>query len=369
VATLEDGAWKALVPLLLSFTPEIAQSELLARRLANLSARRLSTLFSDMDGPNYQSPLGIQPPAALLEHLQCPAHRSTVLALVSALQVITLECPTALVYNGNNFLNPSIGLGGNGLAEATNGNLPIGSALDLLPIPPSALPMPPRANNPIIRSQLRFSEDQIRMRSRAAEAKWACDEWQQSSAATTLQKVLSGLDALDTYSFDKFETGNSLDTLYSKIFASTPANKENPGEGDAPIVLLLCQWAVAPQRYGDHRALIVARLLEHRQAEVTSTSDSHESMNSVGHLQQGNSDKNENSGDDVANGNDTNSGSESGNMGTPQNVTPSEMNGGSNSCSGNGDDENDGYNGPPIYHNLLFNYLDSDAPVLGKNYT
>ena len=186
VPTLEDGAWKALVPLLLSFIPEIAQSELLSRRLANLASRRLSTLFNDLDSSNVPSPVapGIQPPATLLEHLHCPAHRSTVLALVSALQVITLECPTALVYNGNTVLASPISNNGNGMPDTAKASQPIGSALDFLPIPPSALPMPPRANNPIIRAQLRASEDQIRVRSRAAEAKWACEEWQQSSAGT-----------------------------------------------------------------------------------------------------------------------------------------------------------------------------------------
>jgi mediator of RNA polymerase II transcription subunit 12 len=184
--SLEDGVWKALVPLLLAFIPDVAQSEFLARRLANLAARRLSTLFNDLESPGSSPPgaPGIQPPATLLEHLHCPAHRSTVLALVSALQVITLECPTALVYNGNNLLvsSPSLSNNGNSITETPKGSLIIGSALDLLPIPPSALPMPPRANNPIIRAQLRASEELIRLRSRAAEAKWACEEWQLSSA-------------------------------------------------------------------------------------------------------------------------------------------------------------------------------------------
>ena len=188
--TLEDGVWKALVPLLLSFIPDIAQSELLSRRLANLASRRLSVLFNDMESPSFSAPVvqGIQPPATLLEHLHCPAHRSTVLALVSALQVITLECPTALVYNGNNLIlpNPSNNVGA--LVDPTT-TLSLGSALDLLPIPPSALPMPPRANNPIIRAQLRASEDQIRHRSRAAEAKWACEEWQLSSAGKNKNQI------------------------------------------------------------------------------------------------------------------------------------------------------------------------------------
>lgn len=169
--TLEDGTWKALIPVFLSFLPDIAQSEYLSRRLAYLASRRLSVLFADYD-PASISPSGgcPPPPAVLLEHLNCPAHRNTVLALVSALQVITLECPTALVYNGNS----SSGDGRN--------IIPSGSPLDIIAVSPSALPMPPRANNPIIRCQIRFAEEEIRQRSRAVEAKWSCEEWQQSSA-------------------------------------------------------------------------------------------------------------------------------------------------------------------------------------------
>lgn len=177
--TLEDEGWKALVPLLLAFIPDIAQSELLARRLAHLACRRLSSLFADMEAPaSFTAP--VQPPATLIEHLHCPFHRSTILALVSALQVIVVECPTAMVFNGNNYCPPPSP--NYGSAENFKWTLPPGSPLDLLAVSPSALPMPPRANNPIIRLQLRSIEEQIRLRSRAVEAKWACEEWQQSSA-------------------------------------------------------------------------------------------------------------------------------------------------------------------------------------------
>lgn len=69
--------------------------------------------------------------------LQCPHHRDVVMALSSILQVITLECPTALVYNrvGENRSNHPLNH----------------SPLDQLPFPPSVLPMPVRESNSIIR--------------------------------------------------------------------------------------------------------------------------------------------------------------------------------------------------------------------------
>ena len=40
--------------------------------------------------------------------------------------------------------------------------------------------------------------------------------------------------------------------------------------GDEPIVNLLCEWAVSTQRTGEHRAIVVAKLLEKRQNELSS---------------------------------------------------------------------------------------------------
>lgn len=91
------------------------------------------------------------------------------------MQVVLLECPTAMVYNGNPMAPQS---------ESGRNSVPGGSPLDILPIQPSIFPMPPRANNDIIRAQLADAEDQVIARSRAVEAKWSCDEWQQSSAGS-----------------------------------------------------------------------------------------------------------------------------------------------------------------------------------------
>lgn len=193
------------------------------------------------------------------------------------------------------------------------------------------------------RNQLRLGEELVRQRSVAAEARWSCDEWQQSSAGVMTSKVLTALDALDRHSFERIDSTNSLDTLYTKIFTPTVI-KDNPNtspstnqddnsnsnnnnnsnsnnnnsngnnrepkvEYDEPIVEILCEWAVSGVRYGEHRGLAVAKLLEKRQGELN--------------------------GIDCDNGDDKESVAS----------LPS---------------------GLPIFQNLLMKFLDYDAPVLGK---
>lgn len=43
---------------------------------------------------------------------------------------------------------------------------------------------------------------------------------------------------------------------------------------DEPYVRLLCQWAVSDQRYGEHRAMATALLLEKRQADLAALAES-----------------------------------------------------------------------------------------------
>lgn len=189
---------------------------------------------------------------------------------------------------------------------------------------------------------------------------------------STLQKVLSALDCLDQHCFDKVDSTNSLETLYTQIF-STPPVKDNPAEADAPIVLLLCQWAVGPQRTGEHRALAVARLLEHRQSEVLSSSDGESQANNGGgpNSENGSGVKGESSGEDVPMIDSENGASSEvnglSNNGSNSNINNNNTNNNNNN-NGNDIDDNDFPNGLPIYHNLLFRFLDSDAPTLGKSY-
>lgn len=176
-----------------------------------------------------------------------------------------------------------------------------------------------------------------------------------------LQKVLSALDALDKHNFDKVDSSNSLDTLYSQIFPNPPV-KENPIEADAPIVLLLCKWAVGFLRSGEHRALAVAKLLEHRQSDIlSSTTGDTESQNQN---QSGSSEaalgiKVESPDDDAPMLDCENAEVASG-------TSSKVVNGGSSSANNNDNEDNEFPNGLPVFHNLLLRFLDEDAPTLGK---
>lgn len=91
-------------------------------------------------------------------------------------------------------------------------------------------------------------------------------------------RVLQALEALDRHSFDRVDSSNTLDVLQSKIFPAVSGSKSGEpltveqvtqlAKQDEPLVKLLCQWAVSDQRYGEHRALAAALLLEKRQADL-----------------------------------------------------------------------------------------------------
>lgn len=218
------------------------------------------------------------------------------------------------------------------------------------------------------RQQIKQAEEMIRARSKAAEADWSCDKWQQSWDGQTTTKVLNALDALDRHSFDKTDPTNNLDTLYAKIFTTPVVPKDGPAQGeirienvrlistnfetlsdgftqvmakiliykflvyclrcnliahskswffsfqiieeDEPIVEILCEWAVSSVRYGEHRAMAVAMLLEKRQAHLTGDNGDNDDKDSV--------------------------------------------------SSGNAIQ-----NSLPIFQGLLMKFLDNDAPILG----
>lgn len=300
----DDPIMKLIMPLVLQYVDEFVHSELLSRRLAHHCAKKLNQLISEYhaNSSRCQSPLmnttsgfSMSPTptqtsfnpltASIVEFLGCSHHRSIVLGLSAVIQVITLECPSALVWNN--------------IGEGKANSVLNGSPLDLLPCAPSNLPMPPRPSNSQIRAELRQAEQQIQQRGRAAEVRWSCDKWQQTAAGATIQRVLNALDNLDRHSFNKVDVGNSLDTLYAKIFPSINGKDQSLAGintvaevliQDEPIVRLLCEWAVTTKRSGDHRALVVAKLLEKRQSDLaseqkyadTELADEKDSQDSIG---------------------------------------------------------------------------------------
>lgn len=233
------------------------------------------------------------------EILNCSYHRDVIIQLATILQIICVECPSAMVSSGC-------------------GSYMQGSPLDFLPIPPSALPMP-QMDSAITEEHRKLvyeAEQEIISRSKKAESKWCTDKWQTSSQA----RVLGVLEALDRHCFDRVDN-NNLDTLYKEVFANcTPPSKDSNVDTKDPeyvcsyaVVKVLCEWAVCSARWGEHRAMACAALLDKRQQHHhhehhAASTDDKESISSGTGL----------------------------------------------------------YNGPPIFQSLLLRYLDNDAPVLDE---
>lgn len=286
------------------------------------SSMKLLSCESNVPGPVDLPPPPPNPLETILnEYLTCPHHHDLILQLSAVLHIITIECPTALVWSC---------LGGENRASSAL----VGSPLDHLPIPPSTLPMPAQctASNLELRAQLKQAEENIKKRSKHCELKWCTDKWQNKNSSTNT-KILATLDALDSHCFDKMDTSssNNLDALYAKIFPPPVVAKPDPPKPDSketkpvtydpktdePVVKILCEWAISHQRFGEHRAMAVAWLLDKRQAEA------------------------------FVNEND-------------------------NAANADGDRDSFGSGallngGIPIFQNILMNYLDTDAPILEEN--
>lgn len=65
----------------------------------------------------------------------------------------------------------------------------------------------------------------------------------------------------------------SLQEIGTHFFVPTPNSSLSSfglqiSSDDDAVVSLLCEWAVSCKRSGRHRAMVVAKLLEKRQAEI-----------------------------------------------------------------------------------------------------
>ncbi|XP_045472646.1 mediator of RNA polymerase II transcription subunit 12 isoform X2 [Harmonia axyridis] len=271
---LDDGILRLFLPLTMQYMEEFTQSELLSRRLALFCAKKLNQMLSHGDNTNCppsevktetkdnsegEKKENIPPNSlttSLIEYQSCPLHRDMVIQLSSIIHSIMLECPTSLVWCG-----------------AGVDTIWYGSPLDKLTFNPSSLPMPARCDMNTYRKQIKYAESVIKERSKKAKGRWCTKKWQESSSAGTMTaRVLSALDALDRHKFDRMDSTNSLETLYAKVF-----NESNDQE-DA-VVKLLCEWALSPERTGEHRALAVAALLDRRQSDSSSNADQETTAN------------------------------------------------------------------------------------------
>uniref|UniRef100_A0A8B9CSC1 Mediator complex subunit 12 n=1 Tax=Anser brachyrhynchus TaxID=132585 RepID=A0A8B9CSC1_9AVES len=268
----EDEFLKMLLPLLLRYSGEFVQSAYLSRRLAYFCTRRLAMQLDGAGGhpphilstqtgnalpstPTPQPAAGNPPPSPFSDLLLCPQHRPVVYGLSCILQSIILCCPSALVWH----------------YSLTDSRIKTGSPLDHLPIAPSNLPMPGgnSAFTQQVRAKLREIEQQIKERGQAVEVRWSFDKCQETTAGFTIGRVLHTLEVLDSHSFERSDFSNSLDSLYNRIFGLGPTKDSHEiSPDDDAVVALLCEWAVSYKRSGRHRAMVVAKLLEKRQAEI-----------------------------------------------------------------------------------------------------
>uniref|UniRef100_A0A8C3SUD0 Mediator complex subunit 12 n=1 Tax=Chelydra serpentina TaxID=8475 RepID=A0A8C3SUD0_CHESE len=268
----EDELLKLLLPLLLRYSGEFVQSAYLSRRLAYFCTRRLAMQLDGTGGhlphilsaqtgaalpstPAPQPAAGNPPPSPFSDLLLCPQHRPVVFGLSCILQSIILCCPSALVWH----------------YSLTDSRIKTGSPLDHLPIAPSNLPMPggSSAFTQQVRAKLREIEQQIKERGQAVEVRWSFDKCQETTAGFTIGRVLHTLEVLDSHSFERSDFSNSLDSLYNRIFGLGPSKDSHEiSPDDDAVVALLCEWAVSCKRSGRHRAMVVAKLLEKRQAEI-----------------------------------------------------------------------------------------------------
>uniref|UniRef100_A0A3P8YKQ4 Mediator complex subunit Med12 domain-containing protein n=1 Tax=Esox lucius TaxID=8010 RepID=A0A3P8YKQ4_ESOLU len=120
-----------------------------------------------------------------------------------------------------------------------------------------------------VRAKVREIEEQVKDRGQAVEFRWSFDKCQEKTAGFTIGSVLHTLEVLDNHSFEKSDFSNSLDSLYNRIFGSGQSKDGHEmSTDDNAVVTLLCEWAVCCKRSGRHRAMVVAKLLEKRQAEI-----------------------------------------------------------------------------------------------------
>ena len=306
----ECPMFRLMMPVLLRYAGEFPQNELLSRKLAYQCAKKITTLVLDTDAysansdlnnpankdkviciPNTNQPL---PPnfAGLMELQRDKEYlRLVIMTLSNLLQIIALECPTALVWHY-------------WWENKTPSSL-LGSPMDCLPdVAPWALPTPTRADTQELRNKCKNAVMYVNERSAAVYSHWATTGTEAGCSTTgTVGKVLSVLEELDRFLFDRSDSSNCLDQLHGRLWGEVQAGQGVSAEDEA-VVLILCEWAVSSQRSGEHRAFVAAKLLEQRQTDL---------------------------------------------------VSPD---------GGEGKEEEEGYfvSGPPVFQPLLFKFLDTEAP-------
>ncbi|XP_075240979.1 mediator of RNA polymerase II transcription subunit 12-like protein isoform X3 [Convolutriloba macropyga] len=235
------------------------------------------------------------------DYQQCGHHRAIITSLACALQVITLCCPSALIWviprSQVELLSPPLPPvqpeeeGHTGDQQMPQ-HVDEGSPLDYLAVSPSELPLPFSAyssstffseqqqegTNELcaeVRDQLLYAEELIRNRSMAIEQRWSSAKYQESSFGNEVQRVLEIVEQLDIFDFHQTSEEFNMKTLFQSVFkkstypSSSAASSGNVGKNsessDWLVVKTLCDWSTSFYRPGCHRAPVVAALLSHYQ--------------------------------------------------------------------------------------------------------
>lgn len=349
IKSVDDPMLNLIAPMMVQYAEQFTESESLSRRLSYYSAKKINQLVMEFNvelhspevdkennssnpgsglvdrekanSSNSNTPTKAADPtsSSLLVNgminanllstcfrdiASCTRHRNILLSLSTLLQVVTLECPTALVWL--NSTSPSSAHEPS-LSKHSSSAVFQGSPLDMLPCEPSNLPMPPSDHNERLRIHLRANEEKIRARSQMSEKKWFTEIFESvkspKSVGNVVNRLLSILEYLDKHLFEKVSSSNCVDSLYNKIFPSSTLSSNDhqantqSSDTDAPsgqsksssllteedviTVRLLCEWAVTTKRSGEYRARVVARILERRQSELCAEKEPSQSESAV----------------------------------------------------------------------------------------
>uniref|UniRef100_A0A5K3EY81 Med12-LCEWAV domain-containing protein n=1 Tax=Mesocestoides corti TaxID=53468 RepID=A0A5K3EY81_MESCO len=246
---------KFVLPYFQRFCLRFTESELLTRRVLYWSCYVFSEFVNGCKlraTPN----CSFDKPEDYTDLFVCAYHRPLLLSISSIIISLTLNCPSAAVWNK--------------ITTETNHSYLTGSPLDLLPCSLAFLPIPPGPEAPYFRKCLIETETALLERGRLAESGWCLfppraltsNECTDETNAEIFVRVL---DELDFQDFSITRETHPIDGLFKKLFL--PELLQSPRSLSA-LVIFLCKWAVSPTRTGLYRSIIVACLLEHLRSNL-----------------------------------------------------------------------------------------------------
>ncbi|VDL19963.1 unnamed protein product [Hymenolepis diminuta] len=278
---------KFVLPYFQRFCQRFTESELITRRVIYWACSVFTEQYRSCTlRSNRSSAPVFCKPEDYADFFVCSHHRPILLATSSMIIALTLECPSAAVWNR--------------ITLETGFRYLVGSPLDLLPCSLACLPIIPGPEATNLRRCLLETETALLERSRLAEAGWCLfpsrtitsnectDETNASSLffcfsslilylvyffnisffsynflqAEMFVRVLNELDSQD---FNVCPEVDMIASLFRKFF---PQELLDSPRSLTTLVTFLCKWAVSSTRTGLHRSIIVACLLDHLHSKL-----------------------------------------------------------------------------------------------------